>query len=87
MTYTKHISGVNMVQAVVSISERANRVLNVVKARYGLRTKSEAIDRMAADYEEEVLEPAFKPEFTQEILERSKSKDFIKVRKVSDLFR
>ena len=34
-----------MVQAMVNISEEANRVLNIVKAQYGLKDKSEAISK------------------------------------------
>ncbi|MBI2173073.1 MAG: DUF2683 family protein [Candidatus Aenigmarchaeota archaeon] len=33
-----------MVQAVVKLSEHTNRILNIVKAKYGLRDKSEAIE-------------------------------------------
>ena len=52
-----------MVQAIIKISERSNRVLNIVKARYGLKDKSEAIDMMALRYEESILEPELKPEY------------------------
>ena len=43
-----------MVQAIIKISERTNRVLNIVKAKYGLKDKSEAINLVAKEYEEEV---------------------------------
>ena len=46
-----------MVQAIVDISMEANRVLNIIKAKYGLRDKSQAINAMAREYEEEMLEP------------------------------
>ena len=36
-----------MVQAIVDISMEANRVLNIIKAKYGLRDKSQAINAMA----------------------------------------
>jgi len=51
-----------MVQAVINISERANRVLAVVKAKYGLNGKSQAIELMARECEERMLEPALRPE-------------------------
>ena len=54
-----------MVQALVDISEHSNRVLNIVKAKYGLKDKSAAIDVMAEQYEESLLEPALKPEYVQ----------------------
>ena len=52
-----------MVKALVNISDEANQVLNIVKAKFGLRDKSEAINVMAKQYEEEVLEPQLRPEF------------------------
>ena len=53
----------NMVQAVVTLSEDINRVLNVVKAKYGLRTKSEAIEAVVKAYARELLEPELRPEY------------------------
>ena len=73
-----------MVQAVINISDRTNRVLNMVKAKYGLRTKSEAIDRMATEYEEEVLEPELRPEYVERIKEIEKEEP-IYVGTVKDL--
>ena len=49
-----------MVKAIVDITEKANRTLNLIKAKYGLKDKSAAINRMAEDYEREVLEPALR---------------------------
>ena len=57
-----------MVQAIVNIDEHANRVLNIVKAKFGLRDKSEAINIMAEQYEEEILEPELKPEYIEKAL-------------------
>lgn len=56
-----------MVQAIINISDDANRVLNIVKAKYSLRNKSAAIDRMAKEYEDMLLEPELKPEFVQRV--------------------
>ena len=69
--YMLCIGGI-VVQAVINISDRTNRVLNMVKAKYGFRTKSEAIDRMATEYEEELLEPELRPEFIEHIKESEK---------------
>jgi hypothetical protein len=57
-----------MPQAIVKISERANRVLNILKAKYGLRDKSEAINIMAKEYEEEVMEPELRPEYIEKAM-------------------
>jgi hypothetical protein len=52
-----------MVQALINVSEKTNRLLNILKAKYGLKDKSEAIDLMAELYEKELLEPELRPEY------------------------
>lgn len=54
-----------MVQAIINIRDHTNRVLNIVKAKYDLKDKSEAIDLVAERYEEEVLEPELRPEYIE----------------------
>ncbi len=50
-----------MVKAVINIKEHTNKILNIIKAKYGLKDKSQAIDKMAEEYEESVLEIELKP--------------------------
>ena len=52
-----------MVQAVINIDENTNRVLNIVKAKFGLRDKSQAINLVVNEYEETSLEPKLRPEY------------------------
>ena len=52
-----------MVQALINVSEKTNRLLNILKAKYGLKDKSEAIDLMADLYEKELLEPELRPQY------------------------
>ena len=73
-----------MPQAIVKISERANRVLNIIKAKYGLRDKSEAINVMADEYEEALLEPELRPEYVKKIEKIRKEKP-IKIGTVENL--
>ena len=56
-----------MVKALVDISDRANRVLMIVKAEYGLKDKSQAIDVMAKEYEELVFEPKVKASYLRRL--------------------
>ncbi|VVB95343.1 Uncharacterised protein [uncultured archaeon] len=63
-----------MVKAIVNISERANRVLNIVKAKHGLKTKSEAINKVVSEYGKSLLEPELRPEFIEKIKARQKEK-------------
>ena len=56
-----------MVQAIINIDDRTNKILNAVKAKYGLKDESEAIDFIVAEYEEEMLEPELKPEYIEKM--------------------
>ena len=56
-----------MVQAMVNISEEANRVLNIVKAQYGLKDKSQPINIVVDVYEKQLLEPGLRPEYKQKL--------------------
>ena len=73
-----------MPKAVIALSEHANRVVNVVKARDGLKGKSEAIERIVEAYEEHILDPAFRPEFAED-LQRIRKGKFRKVRSLDDI--
>jgi len=73
-----------MPKAVVELSDHANRVVNVVKARDGLKGKSEAIEKIVEEYEKKILDPAFRPEFVEEV-QRIRKGRFRKVRSLDDL--
>ena len=75
-----------MPKAVVELSEHANRIVNVVKARDGLKGKSEAIESIVVAYEEKILEPSLKPEFVEQI-QRIRSGSFRKVRSLDEVLR
>ncbi len=61
-----------MVQAIVDIGADANYVINIVKAKYGLKDKSEAIDRLAAEYARDNLEFELRPEYARRLKEIEK---------------
>jgi len=75
-----------MVQSLVKLSEDANRVLNVVKAKHGLRTKSEAIELVTRAYAEELLEPELRPEYAEKLGEIEKERS-ISVRSFAKRYR
>lgn len=56
-----------MVKALIDITDNANRILNVIKATYSLRDKSQAIDMMAKEYEELVFEPKIKASYLKKL--------------------
>ena len=56
-----------MVDARVSLNEYTNRVLMVVKAKYGLKDKSEAINKFAEMYGEDEVERKVKPSYLKKL--------------------
>jgi hypothetical protein len=75
--YSKYISNIGdiyMVQAMIRISKEANQILNVVKAKYGLKDKSEAIEKVVQDYGSDFLEPELRPDFILKIKQKQKEK-------------
>ncbi len=63
-----------MVQAVINIPDKVNRTLNIVKAKYGLKDKSQAITLVVEEYEKEFLEPELRPEYITKLEKISKGK-------------
>ena len=61
-----------MVKALISISGHANRVLNIIKAEYGLKDKSQAIEKMADEYEEMIFEPRVKASYLKKLKKMEK---------------
>ena len=73
-----------MVQAVINIRERANRILNIVKAKYGFKDKSQAIEHVIEKYESAFLEPELRPEYTEK-LEKVRKGKYTKFSSVEEL--
>ncbi len=61
-----------MVKALITLDERTNRVLNIIKAKFGHSNKSEAIGWLIERYESELLEPELRPEFVKRMEKRAK---------------
>lgn len=76
-----------MVKAMIDISEDANAVLNIVKAKYRLNDKSEAIERIAQEYEEYLLE--IRPKFLEDIRKNLQEpyKEFSSVKEAFEILR
>ena len=72
--------------AIVKLDDEANHVINIVKAKYALKDKSAAINAMAHEYEEELLEPELRPEFIEEMKKIEKGK-FIKLKNPRDIWK
>lgn len=53
----------------VKISAYASRVLGVVKEKYGLKDKGQALDKMAQLFGEDFVEPQVSEEYVKKILD------------------
>ena len=71
-----------MVQALVQIDDNTNRVLNVVKAKYGLNDKGKAIELVVDKFIQSEDEPELRPEFIEKMKRVQKQKS-IKVKDFS----
>ena len=71
----------------MTIDERTNRILNIVKAKYGLKDKSQALSVILKRYEECELEPELRPEFIQEIEDARVHGKFVKVKDFAQEFK
>ena len=63
-----------MVQAVVNLTEHENRIINIIKGKYGFRNKSETIEFIINEYEKDFLEPELRPEYVEKMKKIEKGK-------------
>jgi hypothetical protein len=47
-----------MVKAIIDVNKETNRILNIIKATYDLKTKSDAIEKLAELHAKENIEVA-----------------------------
>ena len=73
-----------MVQAMIEIPKEANHILNIVKARYNLKTKSEAIAKIVIECGENIIEPELRPEYLKKLQKIRKGK-YIKFNSIDEL--
>ena len=57
------------ISARVELSPYANKILAVLKAKYGLKDKSEAINKFVEIYGDEIVEKEANEEYVKKILE------------------
>lgn len=72
-----------MVQAIITLGEQEDKIVNVVKAQHGFKNKSEAINFVVATFHKEILDDAcpicdgdklLKPAFVKKIQAIEKEK-------------
>ena len=73
-----------MVQAIVKLGEQQDRVLTIVRGKYGLKNKSDAMNFVISQFEEQLLEPQLRPEYVKK-LQKIKQEKGIQFQSVQDL--
>jgi hypothetical protein len=76
-----------LVKSIIDLGERESRIVNIVKAKYGLKDKSQALSLILKRYEECELEPQLRPEFIKEIQETREHGKFVKVKNFAEEFK
>ena len=72
-----------MVQALVTIDENTNRVLNVIKAKFDLKDKGQAIKVLADQYIGE-REPELRPEYIAKMKKLMKEGKYVRFESIAD---
>ena len=63
-----------MPQMIVNFTDYENAIVNIVKGKYNLKNKNDAIKHIIQEYEIEFLEPELRPEFVKRMKKIQKEK-------------
>ena len=85
MPHIYDIDVMYMVKAQIEIDQGTNHILNIIKAQYALRDKSEAIEKVVEIYAEEMMEPELRPDYIKKI-EKIRKEQGIKVKSFADRY-
>ena len=73
-----------MVQSIIDLNDEEDRVINIVKAKFGLKNKSQAVALITRTYEENNLDPELRPEYLEK-LEKIRKGKYHKFKNIDDL--
>ena len=73
-----------MVQAIINLGEREDRILTIVRGKFGIKNKSDAVNFVIEQYEQELLEPELRPEYIEK-LEKIRKGKYIKYNSLEEL--
>jgi len=62
-----------MISARVELDDYANKVLGIIKIKFGLRDKSEALNKFIQLYGEEIMEKQVSEEYTKKVIKIAKN--------------
>ncbi len=74
-----------MVQAIVNLGEREDRILTIIRGKYGIKNKSDAINFVLDKFEQELLEPELRPTYVEKIKHLEKKGKFKEYNSLSAL--
>ncbi len=63
-----------MVNTLVNLDEHRDRILKIIKGKYGFSNKSEAMNYVIDQFEEKCLEPELRPEYVEKLNRIDKQK-------------
>jgi len=63
-----------MTSALIDLSDDANYILNMVKARFELKNKSDAVNFVLTEFAKDSLEPQLRPEYARKLQKIRKQK-------------
>jgi len=61
-----------MISARVELNDYANRVIGIIKIKFGLKDKSEALNKFIELYGEDMMEKEASEEYTKRVIETAK---------------
>lgn len=61
-----------MISARVELDDYSNRILGIIKIKFGLKDKSEALNKFIELYGEEIMEKEANEEYTKKIIDITK---------------
>lgn len=63
-----------MVQALMTLDDKTSRIINVIKAKYDLKDKAEAVRWMSVQFEDVLSEFEVRPEYLEKLHKIEKEK-------------
>jgi endonuclease IV len=63
-----------MTQAVITLGEYEDRVLTIVKGKYGFKNKSDAVNFVINQFDDMILESKLRPEYVKKLKKIRKGK-------------
>lgn len=77
----QNVSGDNMTSAIINLTEENGWILNMIKAKFSLGNKSDAVNFMLQKFGREMLKEEVRPEYLKKLakIEKEKGKSFASV--------